>query len=104
MAADTIAIPATDLTKGMTVYREARGGQLKPDFRVGDPFTTSGPSRLQPLAFNTTNGVKVFAHCATVRVGTGRQAHNTAQGNRAIGRTQRRNGKARRKDRKVGIR
>jgi hypothetical protein len=56
----------------MTVYRQARGGQWKIDFRIGDPFTTSGPDRLQPLAFNTTNGIKVFAHCATVVIGTGK--------------------------------
>ena len=66
MSNDTIEISAADLTKGMTVYREARNRQWKIDFRVGDPFTTSGPDRLQPLAFNTDNGVKVFAHCATV--------------------------------------
>ena len=70
MSNDLIEISAADLTKGMTVYREARGGQWKIDFRVGDPFTTSGPDRLQPLAFNTDNGVKVFAHCATVRIGS----------------------------------
>jgi hypothetical protein len=69
MAANTTAISALDLRKGMTVYREARGGQWKIDFRIGDPFTTSGPGRLQPLAFNTTNGIKVFAHCATVVIG-----------------------------------
>lgn len=96
MAANTIAIKATDLTKGMTVYREARSGQWKPDFRIGDLFTTSGPGRLQPLAFNTTNGVKVFAHCATVRVGTGNERAHKVSG--------RPNGKARRKNRKVGIR
>ena len=90
MSNETVEISAADLTKGMTVYRQARGGQWKIDCRIGDPFTTSGPDRLQPLAFNTDNGVKVFAHCATVRIGTGRQAKNTAQGGK-----QRRNRKAR---------
>ena len=89
MSNDTVEISAADLTKGMTVYREARGGQWKIDFRVGDPFTTSGPDRLQPLAFNTDNGVKVFAHCATVRIGTGQRESDKRQ-----------NGKARRKFRK----
>lgn len=89
----TIDINALDLRKGMTVYRQARGGQWKIDFRIGDYFTTSGPNRLQPLAFHTTNGIKVFAHCATVRIGTGGEAKDT-----------RANGKARRKDRKAGVR
>ena len=101
MSNDTIEISTADLTKGMTVFREARGGQWKPDFKIGEPFFTSGPDRLQPLAFNTDNGVKVFAHCAIVRIGTGtnrrlgpgRQAKNTAQGGRTIGRQQRRNRK-----------
>ena len=74
MSAETTNITALDLRKGMTVYRQARGGQWKIDFRIGDPFTTSGPDRLQPLAFHTTNGIKVFAHCATVVIGTNRKA------------------------------
>jgi hypothetical protein len=104
MSADTIDIKALDLRRGMTVYRQARGGQWKEDFRIGDPFTTSGPDRLQPLAFHTTNGIKVFAHCATVVVGIGSKAKNTPEGARVIGNQQRRNGKARRKDRKAGVR
>jgi len=104
MSADTIDISALDLRKGMTVYRQARGGQWKEDFRIGDYFTTSGPDRLQPLAFHTTNGIKVFAHCATVVVGIGSKAKNTPEGARVIGNQQRRNGKARRKDRKAGVR
>lgn len=89
MSQDTIAIPATDLRKGMTVYRLARGGQWKIDFKIGDLFTTSGPDRLQPLAFYTDNGVKVFGHCATVRVGTGRKNVKTVEAARSIGRNQR---------------
>jgi hypothetical protein len=104
MSADTIDIKALDLRRGMTVYRQARGGQWKEDFRIGDYFTTSGPDRLQPLAFHTTNGIKVFAHCATVVVGIGSKAKNTPEGARVIGNQQRRNGKARRKDRKAGVR
>lgn len=73
MSADTINISALDLRKGMTVYRQARGGQWKIDFRIGDPFTTSGPSRLQPLAFHTDNGIKVFAHCSTVVIGSAKK-------------------------------
>jgi hypothetical protein len=103
MSADTIDIKALDLRRGMTVYRQARGGQWKEDFRIGDYFTTSGPDRLQPLAFHTTNGIKVFAHCATVVVGIGSKAKNTPEGARVIGNQQRRNGKARRKDRKAGV-
>ena len=104
MSADTIDIKALDLRRGMTVYRQARGGQWKEDFRIGDYFTTSGPDRLQPLAFHTTNGIKVFAHCATVVVGIGSKAKNTPEGARVIGNQQRRNGKARRKDRKAVVR
>jgi hypothetical protein len=94
----TVAINALDLRKGMTVYREARGGQWKIDFKVGDYFTTSGPDRLQPLAFHTTNGVKIFAHCATVRVGTGRKNVKTVEAGRSE-RDKRRNRKG-----KVGVR
>lgn len=104
MNTDTVEINALDLRKGMTVYRQARGGQWKIDFRIGEYFTTSGPNRLQPLAFHTTNGIKVFAHCATVVVGTGRKAENTDEASKVIGNQQRRNGKARRKDRKAGVR
>ena len=104
MSADTIDISALDLRKGMTVYRQARGGQWKIDFRIGDPFTTSGPDRLQPLAFHTTNGIKVFAHCTTVVIDIGSKTKNTPEGARVIGNQQRRNGKARRKDRKAGVR
>jgi hypothetical protein len=81
----------------MTVYRQARGGQWKIDFRLGDPFTTSGPDRLQPEAWNTTNGIKVFAHCATVVIGSGNAALSDKHGERS-------NGKARRKNRRAGIR
>lgn len=101
---DVIDVPAHELTKGMRVYRRDRFGNLKVDFRIGERFTTSGPARLQPIAFYTDNGVKVFAQCAIVEVGTGRKAQNTAEGSRVIGKHQRRNGKARRKDRKVGVR
>ena len=104
MSADTIDIKALDLRRGMTVYRQASGGQCKEDFRIGDYLNTSGPDRLQPLAFHTTNGIKVFAHCATVVVGIGSKAKNTPEGARVIGNQQRRNGKARRKDRKAGVR
>jgi hypothetical protein len=104
MSADTIDISALDLRKGMTVYRQARGGQWKIDFRIGDPFTTSGPDRLQPLAFHTTNGIKVFAHCTTVVIGTGREAKNTADAAKVIGNQQRRNAKGRRKNRKAEVR
>jgi hypothetical protein len=79
---DVIEIPATDLTKGMRVYRRDRFGNLKQDFSIGDPFTTSGPERFQPIAFNTDNGVKVFSLCATVEVGTGRKAETHKTGKR----------------------
>ena len=100
---DVIEIPATDLTKGLRVYRRDRFGNLKLDFNVGDPFTTSGPGRLQPIAFYTDNGVKVFALCATVEVGTGRKESNTGRAAQVVGRAQR-NRRGGRKSRKVSVR
>ena len=75
---DVISIPATDLRKGMQTFRrDPRGGKLKRDVRIGDPFTTSGPERFQPLAFTSIGpdgqraGTVVYSPCATVLIGTG---------------------------------
>lgn len=75
---DVISIPATDLRKGMQTFRrDRRSGKIKRDVRIGDPFTTSGPDSLQPLAFHVLDangkraGVNVYALCATVLIGSG---------------------------------
>jgi hypothetical protein len=86
---DVIEVPAPDLTKGMRVFRRDRFGNLKLDFTIGDPFTTSGPDRLQPIAFHTTNGIKAFSLCAVIEVGSGQTIKD-----------KRPNGKARRQIRK----
>ncbi|MGH7238445.1 MAG: hypothetical protein ACREHG_00105, partial [Candidatus Saccharimonadales bacterium] len=63
-------VSVLDLNTGMTLYRKVRG-RFRRDCKLGLPFTTSGPDRLQPIAFNTVDdngrriGTVVFAQCAT---------------------------------------